>query len=229
MKFIEEEGHKVSIGIGETRGSFPNFEGSIWKKKGYRSMRNATVTTVAPTGTIGIIAGVSSGIEPLFAVAFIRNVMEGTQLTEVNSEFEKMARERGLHSQELIMKIARTGSLREVDEVPDDVKRLFVTAFDISPEWHVKMQAAFQKHVDNAVSKTINFPNDATPSDVEKAYWLAYRLKCKGITAYRYGSKRQQVLYIGSIMGKETGRLFDYVSAEAEYSGGCPTPICASG
>jgi len=229
MKFIEEEGHKVSIGIGEKRGSFPNFEGSIWKKKGYRSLRNATVTTVAPTGTIGIIAGVSSGIEPLFAVAFIRNVMEGTQLTEVTSEFEKVAKERGFYSQELIMKIARTGSLRDIDEVPDDIKRLFVTAFDILPEWHVKMQAAFQKYVDNAVSKTINFPNDSTPSDVEEAYWLAYKLKCKGITAYRYGSKRQQVLYIGSIMGKEAGRLFDYVSAEAEYSGGCPTPICASG
>jgi ribonucleoside-diphosphate reductase alpha chain len=151
--------------------------------------------------------------------------MEGTQLTEVTSEFEKVAKERGFYSQELIMKIARTGSLRDIDEVPDDIKRLFVTAFDISPEWHVKMQAAFQKYVDNAVSKTINFPNDSTPSDVEEAYWLAYKLKCKGITAYRYGSKRQQVLYIGSIMGKEAGRLFDYVSAEAEYSGGCPTPF----
>jgi ribonucleoside-diphosphate reductase alpha chain len=227
-KFIHDEGHKTSIELGETRGSFPNFEGSIWKKKGYRAMRNATITTVAPTGTIGIIAGVSSGIEPLFAVAFIRNVMEGTQLPEVDSEFERVAKERGFYSQELITQITRTGSIQEISEVPDDIKRFFVTAFDISPEWHVRMQAAFQKYTDNAVSKTINFPNNATPDDVEKAYWLAYKLKCKGITVYRYGSKSQQVLYIGSVMGKETGRLLDYVSADSEYGGGCPTPICST-
>jgi ribonucleoside-diphosphate reductase alpha chain len=191
-------------------------------------MRNATVTTVAPTGTIGIIAGVSSGIEPLFAVAFVRNVMEGTQLTEVNPEFERLSKERGFHSQELISEIARTGSIGGIGEIPEDIRKLFVTAFDISPEWHVRMQAAFQKYVDNAVSKTINYPNEATPDEVERAYWLAYRLKCKGITVYRYGSKRQQVLYIGSVMSKETGRLADYVSAEAEYSGGCPTPICST-
>jgi ribonucleoside-diphosphate reductase alpha chain len=228
MKFIHDEGHKTSIELGETKDSFPNFEGSIWKKKGYRAMRNATVTTVAPTGTIGIIAGVSSGIEPLFAVAFIRNVMEGTQLLEVDSEFERVAKERGFYSQELITKITRTGSIQEINEVPEDVKRLFVTAFDISPEWHVRMQAAFQKYTDNAVSKTINFPNNATPDDVEKAYWLAYKLKCKGITVYRYGSKSQQVLYIGSVMGKQTSRLLDYVSADSEYGGGCPTPICST-
>jgi ribonucleoside-diphosphate reductase alpha chain len=229
MKFIRDEGHKASIDMGDSRGSFPNFEGSIWQEKGYAAMRNATVTTIAPTGTIGILAGVSSGIEPLFAIAFVRNVMEGTQLTEVNSEFERLASEGGFYSRDLITKIARTGSIREMAEVPDDVRRLFVTAFNISPEWHVRMQAAFQKYVDNAVSKTINFPNHATPDDIEKAYWLAYELKCKGITVYRYGSKSQQVLYIGSIMGKETGRLLDYVSADAEYSGGCPTPMCSSG
>lgn len=128
----------------------------------------------------------------------------------------------------MITKITRTGSIQEISEVPDDVKRLFVTAFDISPEWHVRMQAAFQKYTDNAVSKTINFPNNATPDDVEKAYWLAYKLKCKGITVYRYGSKSQQVLYIGSVMGKETGRLLDCVSADSEYGGGCPTPICST-
>ncbi|MGQ9543045.1 MAG: vitamin B12-dependent ribonucleotide reductase [Candidatus Bathyarchaeia archaeon] len=227
MKFINDEGHKYSAELGEVRGSFPNFEGSIWPKKGFKAMRNATVTTIAPTGTISIIAGVSSGIEPLFAVAFIRNVMEGTRLTEINPEFERIARERGFYSGELISKITRTGSVRQIEEVPEDVRRLFATAFDIKPEWHVRMQAAFQKHVDNAVSKTINFPNDATPEDVEKAYWLAYKLKCKGITVYRYGSKRQQVLYIGSVMGRETGRILDYVSAEAEYGGGCPTPICS--
>ncbi|MEM3018145.1 MAG: adenosylcobalamin-dependent ribonucleoside-diphosphate reductase, partial [Candidatus Bathyarchaeia archaeon] len=143
MKFIEDEGHQASIELGSVRGSFQNFGGSVWEKKGYRSMRNATVTTVAPTGTIGIIAGVSSGIEPIFAVAFVRNVMEGTMLPEVNPEFERIAKEEGFYSQELIMKIARTGSVQDIDEVPAEIKRIFVTAFDIQPEWHVKMQAAF--------------------------------------------------------------------------------------
>jgi ribonucleoside-diphosphate reductase alpha chain len=228
MKFIQEEGYKASIEIGERKGSFPNFNKSIWKNRGYKTMRNATVTTIAPTGTIGIIAGVSSGIEPLFAVAFIRNVMGGTQLTEVNSEFEKISKERGFYSQELIRKIARTGSIRDIEEIPEDIKKLFVTAFDISPEWHVKMQATFQRYVDNAVSKTINFAAEATPDDVEKAYWLAYKMKCKGITVYRYGSKTDQVLTIGSMTPKKSGGI-DYVSVESEYSGGCPTPICSSG
>ncbi|TRO60340.1 vitamin B12-dependent ribonucleotide reductase, partial [Candidatus Bathyarchaeota archaeon] len=228
MKFIQEEGHKASIEIGERKGSFPNFNKSIWKNRGYKTIRNATVTTIAPTGTIGIIAGVSSGIEPLFAVAFIRNVMGGTQLTEVNSEFEKISKERGFYSQELIRKIARTGSIRDIEEIPEDIKKLFVTAFDISPEWHVKMQATFQRYVDNAVSKTINFAAEATPDDVEKAYWLAYKMKCKGITVYRYGSKTDQVLTIGSMTPKKSGGI-DYVSVESEYSGGCPTPICSSG
>ena len=228
MKFIQEEGHKASIEIGERKGSFPNFNKSIWKNRGYKTMRNATVTTIAPTGTIGIIAGVSSGIEPLFAIAFIRNVMGGTQLTEVNSEFEKTAKKRGFYSQELIRKIARTGSIRDIEEIPEDIKKLFVTAFDISPEWHVKMQAAFQKYVDNAVSKTINFATEATPDDVEKAYWMAYKMKCKGITVYRYGSKTDQVLTIGSMTQEKSGGV-DYVSVESEYSGGCPTSTCSSG
>lgn len=228
MKFIQEEGHKASIEIGERKGSFPNFNKSIWKNRGYKTMRNATVTTIAPTGTIGIIAGVSSGIEPLFAIAFIRNVMGGTQLTEVNSEFEKTAKKRGFYSQELIRKIARTGSIRDIEEIPEDIKKLFVTAFDISPEWHVKMQATFQKYVDNAVSKTINFAAEATPDDVEKAYWMAYKMKCKGITVYRYGSKTDQVLTIGSMTQKKSGGV-DYVSVESEYSGGCPTSTCSSG
>jgi ribonucleoside-diphosphate reductase alpha chain len=228
MKFIQEEGHKASIKIGERKGSFTNFDKSIWKNRGYKTMRNATVTTIAPTGTIGIIAGVSSGIEPLFAVAFIRNVMGGTQLTEVNSEFEKIAKKRGFYSQELIRKIARTGSISDIEEIPEDIKKLFVTAFDVSPEWHVKMQATFQKYVDNAVSKTINFAAEATPDDVEKAYWLAYKMKCKGITVYRYGSKKDQVLTIGSMTPKKSGGV-EYISVESEYSGGCPTPICSSG
>ncbi len=215
MRFIQEKSHETSERLAVERGAFPNFKGSIYKTP----IRNSTVTTVAPTGTISIIAGCSSGIEPLFAVSFVRNVMEGTKLLEVNPYFEAVAKERGFYSEELMMKIAKQGTLKGIEEVPDDVKRIFVTAFDIAPEWHVKMQAAFQKYTDNAVSKTINFPNDVDIKEVEKAYMLAYELKCKGITVYRYGSKAQQVLYLGDITDK-------YVSADAEYAGGCPAPVC---
>lgn len=215
MKFIEESSHAASERLAEERGAFPNFPGSIYTKP----IRNATVTTIAPTGTISIVAGCSSGIEPLFAISFMRNVMEGTKLLEVNPCFEVVAQERGFYSKELMMKIAKHGTLAGIDEVPDDVKRVFVTAFDVAPEWHVRMQAAFQRHCDNAVSKTINFPNDVDIKDVEKAFMLAYELKCKGITVYRYGSKVQQVLYLGDAVDK-------FVSAEDEYSGGCPAPVC---
>jgi len=221
MRFIEEEGHKKSIEIGEERGSFPNFDKSIWKDK-YKAMRNATVTTIAPTGSISIIAGCSSGIEPIFAISFIRNVLSGTRLFETNPLFEIMAKERGFYNAELLEKIAKTGSVQKIEGVPDDVKRLFVTALDIAPEWHVRMQAAFQKYTDNAVSKTVNLPIDATVDDVRKVYDLAWGLKCKGVTVFRYGSKPEQVLYIGEIKAKE-GK---FVSAESEYAGGCPTKTC---
>jgi ribonucleoside-diphosphate reductase alpha chain len=221
MKFIEEEAHKKSIEIGEERGSFPNFEKSIWKSK-YRAMRNATVTTIAPTGSISIIAGCSSGIEPIFAISFIRNVLSGTRLFETNPLFEIMAKERGFYNAKILEEIARTGSVQKVDEVPEDVKRLFVTALDIAPEWHVRMQAAFQKYTDNAVSKTVNLPSDASVEDIKKVYDLAWNLKCKGVTVFRYGSKPEQVLYIGEIKTKER----QFVSAESEYAGGCPTKMC---
>ena len=213
MSFIQEKSHAMSERIAEERGAFPNFPGSIYRKP----IRNATVTTIAPTGTLSIIAGCSSGIEPLFAISFVRNVLEGTKLLEVNPYFEAIAKERGFYSEELMMKIAKQGTLAGIDEVPDDVKRVFVTAFDVAPEWHVRMQAAFQKHCDNAVSKTINFPHDVDIKEVEKAYMLAYELKCKGITVYRYGSKPQQVLYLGDDVDK-------FVSADDEYAGGCPGP-----
>lgn len=215
MSFVQEKSHAASERLAEERGAFPNFKGSIYKKP----LRNSTVTTVAPTGTISIIAGCSSGIEPLFAVSFVRNVMEGTKLLEVNPYFEAVAKKRGFYSEELMMKIARQGTLKGMEKVPEDVKRVFVTAFDIEPEWHVRMQAAFQKYCDNAVSKTINFPHDVDIKEVEKAYMLAYELKCKGITVYRYGSKAQQVLYLGDVTDR-------YVSADAEYAGGCPAPVC---
>jgi ribonucleoside-diphosphate reductase alpha chain len=221
MKFIEEEGHKRSVELGEERGSFANFKGSIWESK-YPAMRNATVTTVAPTGTISIIAGCSSGIEPIFAISFIRNVLSGTRLFETNPLFEMIAKERGFYSAQLLEEIARTGSVQKIAGVPDDVKRLFVTALDINSEWHVRMQAAFQKYTDNAVSKTVNLPNDATVEDVRKIYDMAWKLKCKGVTVFRYGSKPEQVLYIGEIK-TEKGK---FITLDQEYSGGCPTQNC---
>jgi len=221
-KFIEEEGHKASQALGKEKGNFPNFKGSLWEKKGYRWMRNATVTTIAPTGTISIIAGVSSGIEPLFAVSFVRNVLEGTKLLEVNSIFERVAKERGFYSPELMHEIAKSGSVQKIKEVPADVKKVFKTALDIAPEWHVKMQAAWQKYCDNAVSKTINFPPDATKEDVRKAYQLAWKLGNKGITIYRYGSKPEQVLYIGEIETREKPEAEKLTQAPAETAGWCP-------
>lgn len=215
MRFLEEKSHAASEKLAEERGTFPNFPGSIFKKP----IRNSTATTIAPTGTISIIAGCSSGIEPLFAISFVRNVLEGTKLLEVNPYFEAVAKERGFYSEELMMNIAKQGNLAGIDEIPEDVKRIFVTAFDVSPEWHVRMQAVFQKYCDNAVSKTINFPQDVDIKEVEKAYMLAYQLKCKGITVYRYGSKEEQVLYLGDGMEK-------YVSADSEYAGGCAAPVC---
>ncbi|MEM2902077.1 MAG: vitamin B12-dependent ribonucleotide reductase [Candidatus Bathyarchaeia archaeon] len=226
MRFISKEARKTSVELGLKRGSFPNFKGSIWEKKGYKAMRNATVTTIAPTGTISIIAGTTSGIEPLFAVSFVRNVMEGTRLLEVNPLFEEIAKKEGFYSEDLMMNIAKKGSVQDFVEIPESVRRTFVTALDISPEWHIRIQAAFQKYTDNAVSKTINFPHDATVDQVRKAFLLAYELGCKGITVYRYGSKREQVLYIGSMIGGGLGEAREYVSAEPEYSGGCPTTLC---
>ncbi len=226
MKFINEEATNKSVELSEEKCSFPNFKGSLWEKRGYKGIRNSTVTTVAPTGTISIIAGCSSGIEPIFAVAFVRDVMEGTRLLEIQPTFEKTSRERGFYSRDLILKIAKTGSIQNLEEIPEDVRRILVTALDIKPEWHVRMQAAFQKYVHNAVSKTVNLPPDATVDDVKKIYWLAYKLKCKGITIYRYGSKKEQVLYVGSLLTKEMATE-KHVSAASEYAGGCPTGECS--
>ncbi|RJS82218.1 adenosylcobalamin-dependent ribonucleoside-diphosphate reductase, partial [Candidatus Bathyarchaeota archaeon] len=221
MRFISEEARKKSAEMGEKRGSFPNFEKSIWKDT-HSAMRNATVTTIAPTGSISIIAGCSSGIEPIFAISFIRNVLGGTRLFETNPLFERTAKERGFYSAKLLEEIAKTGSVQKIDGVPEDVKKIFVTALDIAPEWHVRMQAAFQKYTDNAVSKTVNMPNEATVEDVRRVFELAWKLKCKGITVFRYGSKPEQVLYIGEVKTKEKS----FVSAESEYAGGCPTKTC---
>jgi ribonucleoside-diphosphate reductase alpha chain len=201
-KVIQSESKRQSSFLAMERGVFPNFEKSVYSDK--NDIRNATTTTIAPTGTLSIIAGCSSGIEPLFAVSFVRNVLEGTKLYEVNPYFEKIAKERGFWSRELIEKIAEKGSIHDMDEVPEDVKKIFITAHDISPLDHVRMQAAFQKHVDNAVSKTVNFPHDATQKDVEEVYFLAYGLGCKGLTVYRDGSREEQVLSTGQTSEEKT-------------------------
>lgn len=195
MRFIQTEGRKASIKLAEERGIFPNYKGSIYD--GRFPVRNATITTIAPTGTLSIIAGCSSGIEPLFAVSFVRTVMEGTKLVEVNPYFEKVARDCGFWSRELMERIADRGSIQDFEEIPQDIKAVFLTAHDISPSDHVRMQAAFQKYVDNAVSKTVNFPYNATPDDVREVYLLAYKLGCKGVTVYRDGSRDEQVLSTG--------------------------------
>ncbi|MBI5328087.1 MAG: vitamin B12-dependent ribonucleotide reductase [Deltaproteobacteria bacterium] len=203
MGFIHEKGREASQELAEKRGVFPNFKGSIYdtgvsgQGEAEVKVRNATVTTIAPTGTISIISNCSSGIEPIFALAYTRNVLDGAELVEANPLFEEIARERGFYNPEILKQIAKSGSLHDVAGVPDDIKRLFVTSHDIVPEWHLKMQAAFQKYTDNAVSKTVNFPNEATAEDVAEVYKLAYKLDCKGVTVYRDGSREVQVLNKG--------------------------------
>ncbi|MCM8793803.1 MAG: vitamin B12-dependent ribonucleotide reductase [Candidatus Omnitrophica bacterium] len=198
MSFILEEAEEKSRRMAEERGVFPAFKESILAQEG-KQLRNATLTTIAPTGTISIIAGASSGIEPLFALVYTRNVMDNTRLVEVNPYFERVARERGFYSRELMEKIAEKGSCQEISEIPEDVRRIFVTAHDVSPEWHIRMQAVFQKYTHNAVSKTVNFPHQATIEDVKKVYLLAYQLGCKGVTIYRDKSREEQVLNISSV------------------------------
>jgi ribonucleoside-diphosphate reductase alpha chain len=207
MGFIHEEAIKASEDLARDRGVFPNWEESTWSAKGKR-VRNATLTTIAPTGTISIIAGVSSGIEPIFALAFVRNVMDNTELPEAHPALEDLLKQRGLYSDDLMKGIAAVGGLHDMD-VPDDLKKTFVTAHDVVPEWHIRMQAAFQDHVDNAVSKTVNFPNAARPEDVERVYLHAYELGVKGVTIYRDGSRQEQVLNIGEVNRKGAGKGSD--------------------
>jgi ribonucleoside-diphosphate reductase alpha chain len=196
--FLESESLAASVALAERRGPFPAWMGSRWQLEGHRPLRNATTTTIAPTGTISIIAGCSSGIEPLYALAYRRNVLDGAELTEVNPMFQRVAAERGFAAPALFQSVAEHGGVRGNDSVPADVQRRFPTAHDVDVGTHVRMQAAFQRHVHAAVSKTINLRRDATAADVKAAYQLAYELGCKGITVYRDGSREGQVLVTGA-------------------------------
>ncbi|MGI6566982.1 MAG: vitamin B12-dependent ribonucleotide reductase [Limnochordia bacterium] len=205
MSFIQREARQASIELAKLRGPFPNFKGSIYDDGEIPTLRNATVTTIAPTGTISIIAGCSSGIEPLFAVAYTRNVLDNDQLVEVNPLFEAMAKRFDFYSPELMKLVAKRGSVRGIEDIPEHIQQLFATAHDIVPEYHVKIQAAFQEFTDNAVSKTVNLPNEASQEDVAKAFWEAYRTGCKGITIYRDGSRSGQVLTIKKTEEEQKG------------------------
>jgi len=194
MADIERYANETSEEMARERGVFPAFEGSVYDAPDGIRVRNATRTTIAPTGTLSIIAGCSSGIEPLFALSYLRNILDGAQLVEVNPYFEEVAKNGGFYSEELIQKLANGTQLHTLEGIPDDVKRFFVTAHEISPEWHVRMQAAFQKSTHNAVSKTVNFPQEATREDVANVYMMAYELGLKGITIYRDKSREAQPL-----------------------------------
>ncbi|MFA5070735.1 MAG: vitamin B12-dependent ribonucleotide reductase [Patescibacteria group bacterium] len=210
MKFISDEAKIASQNMAEIRGAFPAYAQSIYYKTKGPKLRNATLTTIAPTGTISIIAGCSSGVEPIFAISYVRRHLldEGDELVEVNPFFEEVARAGGFYSDELMRRIAEKGTLQDFSEIPEKVKKVFVTAHDITPEEHIKMQGAFQKYTDNAVSKTVNFTHEATTEDVEKVYMLAFKLGCKGVTIYRDRSREAQVLNIETgkkgAEGKET-------------------------
>ncbi|MFH1441858.1 MAG: vitamin B12-dependent ribonucleotide reductase [Candidatus Omnitrophota bacterium] len=223
MAFILEEATKKSQELAKEKGVFPAFDDSVYaRKENPIKLRNATLTTIAPTGTISIIAGpCSSGIEPLFAISYYRKVMDNDKLVEVDSLFEEVSRARGFYSRELMEKIAESASLKDIEGIPEDVKKIFVTAHDINPEWHVRMQAVFQRFTDNAVSKTINFPHEANLEDVRQAYLLAYELGCKGITIYRDRSREEQVLNIGS---KDKEKAEEHKNQEAGKIAPRPRP-----
>jgi ribonucleoside-diphosphate reductase alpha chain len=210
MRFVHERAKEASRALAEKRGPFPYFEKSIYRDEA-RPLRHGTVTTIAPTGSISIIASCSSGVEPLFALAFVRNVMDNDELPEVHPYFEEVAKKRGFYSPEMMRTVAEQGTLTGIEGIPEDVRRVFVTAHDISPEYHIRMQAAFQKSTDNAVSKTVNFSHDATREDVRKTYELAWQLGLKGVTIYRDGSRSEQVLNVGVKQAQKAEQTLDSI------------------
>jgi ribonucleoside-diphosphate reductase alpha chain len=214
MSFLQKESHVASCALAKERGVFPNFEHSIFTKDKNLKMRNATTTTIAPTGTLSIIAGCSSGIEPAFALSYVRTVMDNDKLLEVNPIFEKRSKDLGFYSDDLMSEIAEKGTAKGNTQIPVKLRKVFVTAHDLKPEIHIKMQAAFQKHTDNAVSKTVNLSNDATQEDVKFIYDQAFKLKCKGVTIYRDGSKDNQVLSVSGKNESENG--VDFLDAGKE-------------
>jgi ribonucleoside-diphosphate reductase alpha chain len=225
MQFVNDAAHNYSEHLARCRGCFENWSGSVWHTRRNRMMRNATVTTVAPTGTISIIANCTGGIEPMFSLAFMRNVLrdqaQGEQpLIEVNETFRQDAEARGIYSQELIERVAREGTLAHIEGVPEHIKRVFVCAHDVSPEWHIQMQAAFQRHCDSSISKTINFPASATPQDVEDIYRLAFELGCKGVTVYRDGCRSYQPM----ALKKDSRRAGEKGEPVEEYCAGSLPP-----
>ena len=197
MEFFQLESKSASALLARERGPFPSFEASVYFDQNQGPFRNSTTTTIAPTGTLSIIAGCSSGVEPLFALSFVRQVMDGEKLTEANSFFVQALHEAGCYSEKVMAAVTEKGTVRDLEYLPDDLRKVFVTAMDIDPVWHLKMQAAFQKHTDNAVSKTVNLPNSATQEDIHRIYWMAYEEGCKGVTVYRDGCKSVQVLCTG--------------------------------
>jgi ribonucleoside-diphosphate reductase alpha chain len=218
MERISAGAREASVALGRSRGSFPNFATSAWPALGFDALRNATVTTVAPTGTLSIIAGTTSGIEPLFAVAYHRTVLDGTELTEVSPLFLQALYRRGLPADRIVEEVSRTGSLQHLRSLPAEIRGLFQTALDIPPEWHVRMQAAVQRHTDNAVSKTVNLPESATVGDIARLFELAWQLKCKGVTVFRYGCRGEQVLAFGKIPSFSRA---EPARAHSEYTGEC--------
>lgn len=192
MNFINERARRASTALANQRGPFPNWNESVWRTKRNQKVRNASLTCVAPTGTISIIADCSCGIEPAFSLVFVRQILAGAKLRQINPIFKKIAQEAGFYNKKLQNEIAKTGSIQQITPVPPKIRKVFKCAYDIKPEWHVKMQAAFQQHCDAAVSKTINFPENATPAAVDKTYKLAYQLGCKGITIYRRHSRTHE-------------------------------------
>jgi len=198
MSFIQYQARERSIELAEGRGAFPNYKGSIYDRAGAMRMRNATVTTIAPTGTLSLLANCSSGIEPLFAIQYTRRALEGMEFQITDPLFMELGEKEGFLSPEVMRLITEGASLQDISQVPEHIKELFVTSFEIPPVWHIKIQAAFQEYTDNAVSKTINFPRDASKEEVREAFLLAYRERCKGITIYRSGSKGGQVLACGT-------------------------------